>query len=75
MFIRGFFDKHLRGIDNGFPASQLAAYEGKVVTVPNTDLPAWWNAKPEAERVALEARINAAKPRRNAQTLVAPAPQ
>ena len=75
VFIRGFFDEHLRGIDNGFPASQLAAYEGKVVTVPNTDLPAWWNAKPEAERVALEARINAAKPRRNAQTLVAPTPQ
>ncbi len=62
-FIRGFFDKHLKGEANNFPAPQLAEYEGRVVTIPNSDLPAWWSAKPEAERAALEARINAVKPR------------
>lgn len=61
-FILGFFDKHLRGRASDFPAKELADYEGEVVTLGNTDLPAWWNAKPEAERAALEARINAAKP-------------
>ena len=30
--------------------------------VPKSDVAPWWNAKPEAERAALEARINAAKP-------------
>ena len=62
-FIRGFFDKHLKGEANNFPAPQLAEYEGRAVTIPNSDLPAWWSAKPEAERAALEARINAVKPR------------
>jgi len=60
--IRGFLDKHLRGLDSGFPAEQLAAYEGWVLPTPNADLPAWWNAKPEAERAALGARIDALKP-------------
>jgi len=61
-FVRGFFDKHLRGQQNDFPAKQLAAYEGWVLPTPNGDLAAWWNAKPEAERAALEARIDALKP-------------
>lgn len=61
-FIRGFLDKHLRGEANDFPAKQLADYKGAVIVIPNTDLPAWWNAKSEAERTAIETRINAAKP-------------
>lgn len=61
-FIRGFLDKHLKGEANDFPAKQLADYKDWVVTLSNKDLPAWWNAKPEAERAALEARINAVKP-------------
>ena len=61
-FIRGFFDKYLKGEANGFPAKQLADYEGRVIAIPNDDLPPWWNSKPEAERAALEARIEAAKP-------------
>ena len=67
-FIRGFLDKHLKGEANDFPSKQLAAYKDWVITLPNNDLPAWWNAKPEGERAALEARINAAKP------VYAPAP-
>jgi predicted dienelactone hydrolase len=61
-FVLGFFDKHLRGQTNDFPAKQLADYAGRVVPSPNGDLAAWWNAKPEAERAALEARIDALKP-------------
>lgn len=69
-FIRGFLDKHLRGKASDFPAKQFAAYKAWVVPVPNNDLPAWWNAKPEAERTALEARINALKPKYPAPPIV-----
>ncbi len=61
-FVRGFFDKHLRGATPDFPSKQLAAYDGWVLPTPNNDLAAWWNAKPEAERQALDARIDALRP-------------
>lgn len=61
-FIRGFLDKHLRAQDSGFPEKQYAAYKDWVVPISNTDLPAWWKAKTDAERAAIEARIAAAKP-------------
>lgn len=61
-FIRGFLDKHLRNQPSDYPASELAKYNGAVVTIPERDVAPWWNAKPEAERAALEARINASKP-------------
>ena len=61
-FVLGFLDKHLRGVSNDFPAKQLADYKNWVLPTPNADLRAWWAAKPEAERTALEARINALKP-------------
>lgn len=61
-FIRGFLDKHLKGQASDYPKQALAKYNGAVVVIPNNDIPAWWNAKPEAERATLEARINAAKP-------------
>jgi len=60
-FVLGFFDKHLRGQANEFPKKQLADYEGWVLPTPNNDLAAWWNAKPEAERIAIETRINGIK--------------
>lgn len=60
--IRGFLDKHLRGQSSDYPAKELAKYNGAVVAIPANDVAPWWNAKPEAERAALEARINAAKP-------------
>lgn len=60
-FVRGFFDKHLKGQANDFPAKQLSDYEGRVLPLSVADLPAWWNAKPEAERAALAARGNAVK--------------
>jgi predicted dienelactone hydrolase len=59
--IRGFLDRHLRGQANNFPAKQLADYMDWVVPISNADLPAWWNAKTDAERLAIETRIYAIK--------------
>lgn len=60
-FVRGFFDKHLRGIDNGFPKPELAAYRDWVTPLSVGDLAGWWAAKPEAERAELTRRIEAAR--------------
>lgn len=62
-FVLGFLDKHLRGATNDFPAGPLARHKSWVLPTPNTDLPAWWNAKPEAERASIEARIATLKPK------------
>jgi predicted dienelactone hydrolase len=59
--IRGFLDRHLRGQANDFPARQLADYKDWVAPISNADLPAWWNAKTDAERLAIETRIYAIK--------------
>lgn len=56
-FVRGFFDRYLRGASNNFPAAQLAAYSGWVSPIDVSDLRAWWAAKTDAERAATEARI------------------
>ena len=61
-FVLGFLDKHLRSASNDFPAKQLTDYKDWVLPTPNADLRAWWNAKPEAERAAFEARIRALRP-------------
>ena len=60
-FVRGFFDKHLRGTANGFPTPQLAAYADWVLPTENDDLAAWWNALPEDKRAAFDARSDAIK--------------
>lgn len=59
--IRGFLDKHVRKQVNGFPEKQLADYKDWVVPIGNADLPAWWNAKTDAERLAIETRIHEIK--------------
>ncbi|CAD5107300.1 alpha/beta hydrolase family protein [Zestomonas carbonaria] len=56
-FVLGFFDKHLRGLDNGFPQAQYERYAGWVEPHDTSAVRAWWLAKPEAERAALERRI------------------
>jgi len=60
-FVRGFFDKYLRGQAVDFPKSEMAAYSDWVLPISNADLPAWWAGKSEAERAALESRIKAAR--------------
>ncbi len=62
-FVLGFFDKHLRKQQTDFPAKQLADYKDWVLPTPNNDLPTWWNAKTDAERAAIEARIAPLKPK------------
>jgi hypothetical protein len=59
--IRGFFDRHLKGQQNGFPQAQIDGLDGWVMPADNADVAAWWNAKPEAGRAELEARIEAAR--------------
>lgn len=61
-FILGFLEKHMRNKPGDYPAKELAKFNGAVISIPVADLAPWWNAKPEAERAALEARINASKP-------------
>jgi predicted dienelactone hydrolase len=59
--VRGFFDRHLRGQPNGFPQAQLAAYAGWLSPVEGDGIRTWWAAKPESERLAIEARVRRLK--------------
>lgn len=72
-FILGFLDKHMRGQPSDYPAKQLAKFNGAVVAIPLADVAPWWNAKPEAERASLEARINASKPTYPGMPILTPA--
>ena len=56
-FVLGFFDRYLRGMQNGFPKPQLAAYAGWEAPLPNAEIRTWWAAKTPAEGAAIEARI------------------
>jgi hypothetical protein len=61
-FVRGFFDRYLKGRANGFPHAELAAYRAWVTPVGGGEaVRAWWTAKPAAERAAIEARIARAR--------------
>ncbi len=71
-FILGFLEKHMRGKASDYPASQLAKFKGAVVAIPVTDVAPWWNAKPQAERASLEARINAGKPTYQGRPILTP---
>lgn len=60
-FVLGFFDKHLRGIANGFPAAELKRYDKWAAPVAVDGVRAWWLGKSEAERVAVMTRIEKAR--------------
>ncbi|MET0275020.1 MAG: hypothetical protein ABW360_18690 [Phenylobacterium sp.] len=60
-FVRGFFDRYLKGQANGFPRPQLAAYADWVTPVANTEVRPWWAAKSEGDRTAIAARIARAR--------------
>src|SRR5207253_6091567 len=55
-FVLGFFDRYLRGEASGFPQAQLKRYRRWVTTVGAEDVRAWWAAKSDADRAAIEAR-------------------
>lgn len=76
--VRGFMDRYLRCKDQGFPQTQLAAYQDWLLPLDNAPLRAWWRGKPQAERDGIEQRIQALAaqpigmpeaPARNAATL------
>ena len=43
-FVRGFFDKHLRGVQNGFPTEQFEQHAEHVMPDHIDDLREWWLA-------------------------------
>ena len=57
VFVRGFFDRYLKGLGNGFPRAELAAYPAWLTPIDGRAVQDWWRAKPPAERAAIEARI------------------
>ncbi len=59
--VLGFFDRHLRGQDNGFPQPQLEHYAGWLSRYDNGDVRNWWLSKTDVERNALAQRIDAAR--------------
>lgn len=52
-FARGFFDKHLRGLDNDFPEAQFAQYSDDVVPHDAGKVAQWWNSLSDSERAGL----------------------
>jgi predicted dienelactone hydrolase len=60
-FVLGFFDRHLRGIANGFPQAELKRYKRWAAPVGVDGVRAWWAAKTEAQRAAITARIARAR--------------
>lgn len=49
-FVRGFFDRHLRGLDNGFPDVEFARYADHVRQDRVDDLREWWLAANPMDR-------------------------
>lgn len=59
-FVRGFFDKHLRGLQSDFPAPQFAKHGAWAIPYDIAPLRAWWLERmPEdrTERVVLETAL------------------
>ncbi|MBL8553772.1 MAG: hypothetical protein JNL41_05800 [Phenylobacterium sp.] len=60
-FVLGFFDKHLRGIANGFPNAELKRHDRWVAPLAVDGVRTWWAAKTPAEQAAIAARIEKAR--------------
>jgi len=60
-FVRGFFDRYLRGVEPNFPEAERAQYADWVLPADNGYVREWWANKPEPERAAIAARIAAAQ--------------
>jgi predicted dienelactone hydrolase len=57
-FVRGFFDKHVRGVANDFPKAEFRKYGGWALPYDNKPVRDWWLSKPQAERQSLQAQID-----------------
>jgi predicted dienelactone hydrolase len=62
-FVRGFFDKYLRGVANDFPKSEYRKYSGWAVPYDNQAVRDWWLSKSDLERQPIESHIEALKQR------------
>lgn len=60
-FVRGFFDRYLRGQADAFPTPAATAYDDWVRRVDTSDIRTWWAQLPEAERAAFAERIAQAR--------------
>lgn len=56
-FVLGFFDHHLRGMDNGFPAAQYRRYQDWVQPYDNSAVRQWWSGLPPEQQERITARI------------------
>jgi hypothetical protein len=71
-FVRGFFDKYLRGIDNDFPTSEYQKYRNWALPYNNQAVRDWWLSKSDAERQPIESHIAALKQRVSPAATTAP---
>lgn len=70
-FVRGFFDKYVRGVANQFPQAEFEKYRGWALPYDDKAVRDWWLSKSDAERLQLQTRIDELKRR---VTLPTPAP-
>jgi predicted dienelactone hydrolase len=71
-FVRGFFDKYLRGIDNDFPTPEYRKYRNWALPYNNQAVRDWWLSKSDAERQPIESHIAALKQRVSPAATTAP---
>lgn len=62
-FVRGFFDKYVRGVENDFPKAEFQKYRDWALPYDNKPVRDWWLSKSDAEREQLQAQIDAVKQR------------
>jgi predicted dienelactone hydrolase len=62
-FVRGFFDKYVRGIANDFPRAEFQKYRDWAQPYNNQAVRDWWLSKSDAERQVIESNIEALKHR------------
>ncbi|MEM8986734.1 MAG: hypothetical protein AAGC95_08430 [Pseudomonadota bacterium] len=60
-FILGFFNTYLRGIESGFPDTQLKAYSDYIERRDASHIREWWLSKPEEERALVKEKIEEVK--------------
>lgn len=62
-FVRGFFDKYVRGAANDFPKPEFQKYRGWALPYDDKPVRDWWLSKSDDERRELQDRIDALKAR------------